>query len=500
LKTLLDRVREFIRLHDLAGPDTGMLAAVSGGSDSVALAHLLHELDAAGIVRLIGFVHVNHMLRPTAERDERQAVAVAETLGRAIHVARVDVGSQARAEQQSIERAAHTARYAAFEHARIELGAERVALGHTRDDQAETYLLRLIRGAGPRGLAGMHPRNGWIIRPLLDVRRHELRGWLAAREIPFIEDESNEDTRIPRNRVRAELIPLLQERFNPRIVEALAAEAELARETLSWTDEMVARFADQSVQPSGRTLDIGSLLAAPLALRRAVLWRVMTDLAPGRTVGFEHVVSALALLDAAGPKSCDAPGQHLERIGSCLVLTSRAGQQEGRPLRHGGRGRLPSHGGLAENLFEHRLSIPGEVLVTEAGWSISAEVVAAGASPDPVKEVQRAHRIEGAVTGNGMAALVRGDCCQQSLVVRNRRPGDRFHPAGLGGRKKLQDFFVDRKIARDDRDRVPIVTVSEDDSDRIVWVAGHRIDEAFRVTDPGQGMLLLKLKALGGSA
>jgi tRNA(Ile)-lysidine synthase len=218
----LDRVRQFVRCHGLFGRDTRVLAAVSGGPDSVALAHLLRELDAAGELRLAGLVHFNHQLRAAAEDDERFVVSLGESLGLPVSTDRGDVAAEARRERRSVEAAGRAARYAFFERARALTGADAVALGHTRDDQAETFLLRLLRGAGPRGLGGMYPRNGYIVRPLLDCRRADLRTWLSTRGLPYVEDETNGDVSIPRNRVRGELLPLLEARFNRGIVDVLA--------------------------------------------------------------------------------------------------------------------------------------------------------------------------------------------------------------------------------------------------------------------------------------
>jgi tRNA(Ile)-lysidine synthase len=451
MTALLDCVRLFIRRHDLIGPDTRVLAAVSGGSDSVALAHLLRGLDADGELRLAGLVHFNHQLRASAVDDERRAADVARSLNVPILIDRGDVAARARQERRSIEDAARASRYECFERARVEAGADVVALGHTRDDQAETVLLRLLRGAGPRGLAGMHPRHGRIVRPLLDCRRGELREWLAARRIPFVEDESNADVAIPRNRVRAELLPLIETRFNPNVVDVLADEAELAREVWAWMEAECERF--------GSDLDVTRLRAAPPALARLVVWRALNAASGGRPIAFNHVDAALRLIDHADA-AVDLPGQHVQRIGPRIVLTPR--------------GTRAAH---AETLFQYPLSIPGEVLLPELACVVSAETSAGGTGS--------------ATPGSGRQALVRRDLCGESLVVRNRRPGDRFRPIGLGGRKKLQDFFVDRKLARADRDGVPIVV---DTTDRIVWVAGYGIDEAFRVTDPVQGVIILKIR------
>jgi tRNA(Ile)-lysidine synthase len=362
-------------------------------------------------------------------------------------------------------------RYAAFDRACAHFAAGAVALGHTRDDQAETFLLRLVRGAGLRGLAAMYPHNGAIVRPLIECQRSDLRVWLAEHHITFVEDETNRDVSIPRNRIRAELLPLLTARFNPSIMDALAGEADLTREAWQFIEQSANEIEGRIVKSTtkGFEIDVAAAQASAPALRRVVLWRAMSRAAAGRLIGFDHVAAAMRLLEPGGPSSLDAPGQRLERIGSILVLT-------GRP--HGARPERPA------NLFWYPLSIPGEVELIEAGCVVSAAAADLEAEPDRAAEAA-------ALKGRGSQAHVRGDLCRGSLAVRNRRPGDRFQPPGLDGRKKLQDYFVDRKVRREDRDRVPIVV---DAADRIVWVAGFGIDEAFRVTDPGQAVLTLRLR------
>jgi tRNA(Ile)-lysidine synthase len=472
---LLARVQHFLHQHDLVAPGARVVAAVSGGSDSVALALLLHDLDAAGELTLAGLAHFNHQLRPNADADEAFVAALAASLQRPLAVDRGDVAARAKRERRSIEDAARVSRHEFLERARLELGAEAVAVGHTRDDQAETFLLRLTRGAGFRGLAGMHPRNGRIVRPLLACRRDELRAWLADRGAAFRDDESNADVEIPRNRVRAELLPLLRDRFNPSIVDVLADEAEIARDAWSWMSAAAGAAAAALVRAAEgeRDIDADGLAALPLALRRLVVLQALDELAGGRAIAFDHVEAVLRLTEGEDAR-VDLPGQRAQRIGNRIVL-------RGRPP--GTTGRWPDE---PSNLFRYSLSIPGEVLLPRGGC-LSADTDENGhGAVEP-----------GANVGNGPVALVRGDRCRGPLSVRNRRPGDRFRPVGLGGQKKLQDFFVDRKVTRATRDAVPLVV---DDMDRIVWVAGYGIDETFRVTDPAQAVIILKLKALGGSA
>lgn len=471
---LIVRVREFVRQHKLFAPGARVVAAVSGGSDSVALAHILRELQLAGEVNLVSVAHLNHQLRDDAERDLRLTMRVAGSLGVPAYVERADVRARAARERRSIEDAAHAERYQFFERARRHAGADIVAVGHTRDDQAETFLLRMLRGAGAQGLAGMYPRRGSIVRPLLGCRRSDLRLYLHDRRVAYVEDESNSDVTIARNRVRAELLPLLQARFNPGIVDVLADEAALARETWQLVreaaDTLYAGLTAGASQPvNQRRLDLAALGGAAPALRRAVVWRAMTEVAGGRPISFAHTEAALRLIDGDRDGELDLPGHRMERRGVWLVLM-------GRPAGVVGRVKASP-----ANLFHYPLSVPGEVRLDEAGCVVSAEPFA----PDTAGPGVRAER------GNGLVAHVRRDLCRDLLGVRNRRPGDRFRPAGLGGKKKLQDFFVDRKVARTRRDSVPLVV---DQSDRIVWVAGYGIDEAFRVTDPAQGVLILKLR------
>jgi tRNA(Ile)-lysidine synthase len=473
---LVSRVRRTIRRYGLAQCDTRVVVAVSGGSDSVALVWIARELDRARDLTVAGLAHFNHQLRATADGDERFCRALADRIGWPIVVGRGDVADYAARHHLSLEHAARTLRHEFFSDARARLGADAVAVGHTRDDQAETFLLRLMRGAGARGLAAMHPRNGAIVRPLLQCRRAELRGYLSDRGLDFVEDETNADPSIPRNRVRMELLPLLEARFNPRVVEELASAADLARDEWAWmsaeSDELLAR-ATLRTEPRRVLLDPDVLAAASPALRRMTIWRTMTRLAGSGTVGAAHAEQAIETLAQIGG-AFDAPGLRVERDASGLVLT-------GRPPGTAGRWRP-----APQNLFDYSLSIPGEVASPEGDWVVSAE---RGDWNEPVAA--------GEFPGKSSLAVVRSDVCGAPLRVRNRRPGDRFCPAELGHARKVQDFLVDKKVARDRRDSVPIVA---DSAGRIIWVAGYGIDVAFRVTDPSQGVLILRLRQLGGPA
>jgi tRNA(Ile)-lysidine synthase len=492
-----------------------VLVALSGGPDSVALTLLLKELEDRGPFQVAGVAHVNHAIREEAKRDQAFSRELAATLGIPYFTERVDVRKVARQQRRSVEDAGRTVRYAFFRRVMVETGIDVVATGHSRNDQAETFLLRLMRGAGARGLAGIYPVAGRVVRPLLDVRREELREYLETRGQDYCEDSTNLDLSIPRNRIRHELIPYLERAFTPGIIEVFAREADAARadaehlqkEAIESSSLIVLRSSsndtvplrpEQVMGPEGGwfgpatprlSADIAAVEidAAGLAgLSQAVASRVvrlaLSILAPDRFVGFDHVAAVLSLAAARGG-GVSLPGQQAVRRGVRIELV-----------------REPFRG--FTNSFQFPLSIPGEVLLEPQGWAISAEPgsgldpCAGGAQPPSQTGPRLSVPLSIDRDSSLVTVAVRADSLVPPLGVRARRPGDRFQPPGLEGRhKKLQDFLVDRKVPVETRDSLPLVV---DGKDRIVWIVGLAVGEDFRVTGPSQGVILLKARRLGG--
>jgi tRNA(Ile)-lysidine synthase len=404
---------------------------------------------------------------------------MAEALHLPIEVGRGDVRAVAREQRRSIEDAARTVRYAFLEEAADRLGADAIAVAHSLDDQAETFLLRLIRGAGPRGLAGILPRAGRVVRPLIETRRVDLRRYVQERQLPSREDASNHDRSIPRNRVRHELIPYLEREFSPGIAAVLAREAAIARQDEDRLQQEAIDVARSIVLTAGGEctgapagpieLDAEALRSLHPALGARVARSVLSVLAGRRSIGFDHIERFLEL---AGPAAehgggLSLPGQQAVRRGNRIVLGPALPRE-----------RRPRSG--SANSFQFALSIPGEVTLDSQGWSISAERIERGDSPRG--------------TQSGVAAVA-VEPLSLPLAIRSRRPGDRFRAAGPGRGKKLQDFLVNRRVPRETRDTLPLVV---DGNDRIVWVVGHSPAEDFRITDPSRGVILLKARRLGG--
>jgi tRNA(Ile)-lysidine synthase len=458
------RALRTIRKHDLFPPGARVLVALSGGADSVALLHILRVLERRGALRVAGIGHLNHGLRGAeSDGDERFCRDLAAREALPVEVGYADIAQLARSSGRSIEDAARAARYAFLLSAADRLGAEVVAVGHSLDDQAETVLLRLIRGAGPRGLAGIRPKAGRIVRPLLDITRDELRRYAAAHALVFRDDASNADVTIPRNRIRLDLMPHL-EQYSPAIASVLARQAEVAREDEAYLSGQAneAYAVVVSHTAAGLDLDAAGLSGLPRAIAARVARLALEHAASGRFVAAAHIDCVLSLAAAADGASAALPGCIATRRGGRIVF----GSPDGPPF---------------SNALRQPLPVPGEVALP--GWLVSAEEL--DASPEG-----------GIPPARGATVVLAAQLLRGPLAVRTRRRGDRFRPLGMGGRRrKLQDFLVDRKIARAERDSLPLVV---DRDDRIVWVVGQTVAEDFRVTEPSRAVILLKARRLGG--
>lgn len=458
---LIERALATITRFDLIPRGARVLAAVSGGADSVALAHVLARLAPDLGCTLAGIAHLHHGLRgDDADGDAAFAEALADRLGVPCVTRREDVAAHAAAAGESMEAAARRVRYAFLDAAADRLGATHIATGHTADDQAETVLMRLMRGAGLHGLSGIRARNGRIIRPLLEARRADIEAFLTAMGEPWRDDASNADQAIARNRVRHAVMPAIRAAGGDGVVDAMARTASLIQDDADELERRAIEIAPAVVLQDGR-IDTAALGALSPAIARRVIRRALEAVAGGRFLSLEHVEAVRSLIREDAPSAVQLPG---------VIVTQDAGV-----IRMAAADVEPA------SAFETALDVPGAAEVPGTGLVVSAEV--------------------GAVTPGELAGLRAGADAvavqgvdTARLTVRSRRPGDALRPLGGPGRRKLQDVFVDRKVARAERDRVPVVV---DDRGRIVWVVGHTIADEFRVTSPEGRVLLLKVRRAG---
>jgi len=465
MESLRQRVLDFIQGEGLIPGQETLLVGVSGGPDSVCLVHILYQLKEALGVSLHA-AHLDHVLRGAdSAADARYVSGLAQRLGIAATVEQRDVKAYRREHRLSLEQAAREVRYHFFGEVAESVGARRIALGHTQDDQVETILMHLVRGTGLAGLRGMQPISAWqkgkgsllVVRPLLQVTRAETEEYCRAHHLEPRSDFSNFSPSFLRNRFRYELMPLLRG-YNPSVGAALLRTARAAADDLSFLEAQVSQVWEQVVteQPNGLLLNREALLSLHPSLRRhflrRVLGQILGDLADIQSIHIEKMMEAVS--KPAGKRLSLPRGLSFHvSYNTCLVTK---GAYDICPLP-------PLEG-------EHRLKVPGETNLP--GWKVRASIVPPG---------ERAE---------GFRACLDLDEAGTDLVVRSRRVGDRFQPLGMEEPKRLQDFMVDAKIPRSWRDRVPLVCSPKG----ILWVVGWRIAEGVRVKDTTKLILCLELE------
>jgi tRNA(Ile)-lysidine synthase len=445
----------YIRKHELlkAGDRVGI--AVSGGADSVALLRLLLELrKEIGII--LSVVHFNHKLRGAeSDKDERFVAELAHRQRFEMLCESGEVAACAAEKHLSLETAAREMRYRYFRQLLLAGRVNRIATGHTLDDQAETVLLKIVRGAGGRGLAGIYPQlsvdgsqltdsSASIIRPLLGTRRRELEAYLLGLGQSWREDKSNRDLRHMRNRVRHGILPRLERYLNPAVREAFAETAEIARSEEEYWDREIARVLPVVWRTAAGcgALGVSVLSDLPLALRRRVVRAASESL--GLRLDFAHVEAILALAS----ESADAPrstglqdGWVVSKKKGGLCFESIASRPQ-------------------KSEYEYRLCVPGSVEVRETESRFETLLVPGNAAGRYNPE----DLLDGALLG-------------VELKVRNWRAGDRFWPAHTKLPKKIKELLAERKVVGSERKLWPVVVSGSD----VVWVRGFPAPARLRL-------------------
>lgn len=446
------KVEDYIRQQQLLQRGEKVLLALSGGPDSVALAHCLLQL--AEIYRWqLGAIHVNHRLRPgEAERDEEFVRQLCAGWNIPLYIERLVIAPKS-------EEEARNARYHLFEQYLAAGGWNKLALGHQQDDQAETLFWHLLRGSGLDGLAGMAARRGKYIRPLLAVNRAEILAYLQKNDLKWCEDSTNQLPLYTRNRIRNHIFPLLEEEIQPALRQHLARTAELLRDELELLELITDQYWQQIVgkhTENELVLAVDRIAAMPVALQRRLLrraWRVFAG--AGHPLTWAKTEGVRRLLTRPGSGNWRLT-EEIEAVKeySTLTLKRRQPQPE------------------TELNAEWELACPGQVLLPD-GAVIAARPVKQPGELGPEDREQ-------VYIWLPTAAVLR---------VRYRQPGDRFRPVGTGGSKKLKDWMIDKKIPQSLRDRIPLVVLGED----IIWVVGwQKGRQNWPEKPPGRWVALLQ--------
>lgn len=456
MEAIVASVRQVLQEAGLEA-DASLVVAASGGVDSTVL---LDILDGLGY--RLHVAHLDHALRLDSAADSRFVADEAQRRRLPYSIERRDVGEYARTEGLSLEEAGRRQRYAFLDQVADRTGAEFIALGHHADDQAETVILRLLRGSGATGLGGMEiVREGRYLRPLLRVRRAEIEEYARQRSLCYREDPSNRDLRFLRNRVRGELMPLLKS-YNPNVVEVLNRTAAL----LKAEDDLLAELTQEALDTvicercnDKVALDSTRLLTYHIAVQRRVLRVVLQGIAAADgPFDFARVEQVRGWI-GAGDKRLRVLGAGLRGQGCGTRYILRRGQRP--PVACG-------------------FDIPGALVLREHGIKIRVQVVA----PEHFDKAQ---------LGGAQVALD-ADRLGARVQVRSLRPGDRFQPLGMEGHKKLSDFLIDAKWPKISRDEVLVLTRGEE----IAWVAPLRSSHAFRIKSTTRRIALCTLRHWDG--
>jgi tRNA(Ile)-lysidine synthase len=452
-QALLDTVRDAIHKQGLLRAGERVGVAVSGGADSVALLLLLVELrKRLGIV--LSVVHFNHKLRGKAsDGDEKFAARLAEKYGLAFHAGRADIAAKAKSNKANLEDTARRARYELFGRLVEDGRVHKVAVAHTADDQAETVLAHILRGTGLAGLGGIHPAVGHVVRPLLGVRRAELRTYLRSRKQTWREDATNRDTTRMRARIRKKLLPLLEKQFQPAVVEHLATLAELAQEDEAFLDAVASERTQTCVEkgPGQAKISIGDLVAKKkkdfntegtegtekrnLAIGGRIVRRIVDDLKPREgQLNAAHVRSILELAERGENGKClSLPGGvEVRREQDRLIFC--AGDSIGVANR-----RKPLEFERSINLCDKRT----DVSVPELGCVFRFRVIDWPATRGDTIEKE---------------FVLDRDVLQSPLVLRSWRAGDKLRPYGHRSAHKLKRLLNQKRVSRWERDGWPVLT------------------------------------------
>ncbi len=481
-EALESKALQFIREHCLIPGNGRLVVAVSGGPDSVCLLHLLITLREELHLEL-HIAHLNHRLRGAESDADAQYVAqLAARFGVTATIAGRDVKAYQAGQHQSLEEAAREVRYTFLAEVARAIGADRVAVGHTADDNVETVLMHLIRGSGTRGLCGLQPVTQWqhaagsltaapselwqagltIIRPLLGISRQETEAYCQRYNLAPRLDSSNLSLSPLRNRIRLELLPRLKE-YNPRVADALRRTARIASDDIAVIDSESARWWQKITRKEGEviSLDKREFLQLPASLQRNLLRLAVESLIGSlKDIEARHIEGIMGVLTRPAGKRLNLPR------GLVFVI-----EYDRYRLCRDTAGLYPFP--VLEN--ELVLEVPGQTLLP--GWQVTTSI----SESSLLRE-----------TAGSLMACLDLDKVGQQLTVRCRQPGDTFQPLGMSQPKSLAEFMIDAKIPHLWRRQIPIIASSR----HILWVVGWRIDDRVKITGDTRQVLRLEFERL----
>lgn len=438
-REFLNRILNDCRQERLFQPGSRCIVGVSGGADSVCLLRVLFELkDELQVEPVV--VHVHHGLRETADSDERFVQELCAKWQIPCHVCRCDVARIAQEEKLTVEEAGRNERYRVFEEIRCRENADVIALAHHMDDQAETILWNLVRGSGVKGLCGMRAKRGRIVRPLLNVTKEQILEFLGAREIPYCTDETNADDRYTRNRLRNQILPLIEETCNAQAKAHIAGAGRIIGQMEAYIREQAEEAMKQCV-----TREEDALV-------------IQKDAYDGQAAVIRDEILRLALAEVAGTRK-DLGLVHVEALKS--LMENQTGRSADLP-----------YGITAYREYE------GLRLRKASGTKDTAKTPFADRINMRIIELDETDDREPYTRENRYTKWFDYDIIKGNLSIRTRQPKDRITIDEHGGTKLLSDYLINEKVPREERDRIPLVAVDHE----ILWVVGYRTGMSCQVS------------------
>jgi len=461
VRDIIKKVDNTISKYRMIGRGDRVIVAVSGGADSVCLLDILYSLKDVLEIELV-VAHFDHGLRPDEDVSE---TAFVKSLAASFHcdfvTKRTDPDLQT--ETASLEERARDVRYRFLKEVKEQFSAQKIATGHNLNDQAETVLMRLLRGSGPSGLSGIPPvRDTHIIRPLIEVTRSEIESYLSKRGLSHITDSSNSETKHLRNEIRLNLLPQL-EKYQPKIVEILGRTAGIMREETTWLEAKATRWLKKWAEKGSNDQIVLPLLQfkqLPEPLKNHVIRQALK-----RKGGSLRRIS-LPNIDAIKQMATDQKPQTEVSLPNMLAVR----RVYDRLIFSKSNPETPKR-------FCYIIDKPGAFNLETLGCTIQLE------------EVERKAMVE--LKTSAWTACLDADGITYPLMLRNFRPGDRFVPLGMTGHKKVKNFFIDIKVPSDVREQIPILT----QGNKPIWVCGLRIDDRFKVTSTTKRVLKITFDA-----
>ena len=463
---IANKVKEAILKNNLIEEKDSVIVGVSGGPDSICLLHILNSIKDEYNIKIYA-AHLNHRIRGIeSQKDAAYVAKICDDMGITCFIKAIDVVKYCEENRLSVEEGARTLRYNLFFDIKEKVKANKIAVAHNVNDQVETILMRIMRGTGLKGLKGIaHKRSDGIIRPLLDIERRDIEAYCEMHDLKPRIDASNLEDIYTRNKIRLKLLPYMMDNFNPNIVDSICRMTATLSDDSDFIEEESNKYFHQICESRAENIvniDLEKLNFVHMAIKNRIIRKAIGYIM-GNIVGIEQ--------------------KHIEDIKTMIAedkLESRLDLPKGIMVYKKKNSIIITNEEILYDLINYNYKLPksGYIKIKELNYIVESKII-------DINEYDKNDKDE-------FTKFFDSDKIYGNLIVRNRKNGDKIKMLGLGGSKKLKDLFIDLKVPKEDRDKVPILC----DDEGIIWVIGHRISEDYKVDNSTKNVLRVQFKTL----